>query len=399
MISHEDLMYCLKRKNRLFETDITTNEQKIRNIVSQSRFLVVGAAGSIGQAVTKEIFKRSPLVLHAVDISENNLVELVRDLRSSVGYIKGEFRTYSLDVGSLEFNLFMQHNNEYDYILNLSAMKHVRSERDVYTLLRMLKTNTLNSLKLSKFSSSCNAKKYFCVSTDKAANPVNLMGASKRIMEKLHFRDSDPVDISMARFANVAFSDGSLLYGFNQRLAKRQPISAPKDVRRYFVSFEEAGELCLISCLMGKNREIFFPKLSEELNLVTFREIAINYLNRLGYEPVEYSSEEEARLAMHSSDLNKVWPCYFFNTDTSGEKDYEEFYTENENVDFMRFCDIGIVNCEQSDNPDKLQSFIETLEESYLNEAITKDHLLRICQSVLTGFQHLETGKNLDEKM
>ena len=237
------------RQKALLNVDISQNEERLRSTVRASRFLVIGAAGSIGQAVTKEIFKRDPQKLHAVDISENNLVELVRDIRSSYGYIDGDFQTFALDIGSWQYDAFIEADGQYDYVLNLSALKHVRSEKDPFTLMRMIEVNILNTLKTIQQSKQAGVKKYFCVSTDKAANPVNMMGGSKRIMEMFLMRESQDIPISTARFANVAFSDGSLLHGFNQRLQKNQPIVAPNDVRRYFVTPQESGELCLLSGL------------------------------------------------------------------------------------------------------------------------------------------------------
>ncbi|HHP8720838.1 TPA: UDP-N-acetylglucosamine 4,6-dehydratase, partial [Acinetobacter baumannii] len=237
--------------------------------------------GSIGQAVVKEIFKRNPKKLHVVDISENNLTEVVRDIRSSFGYIDGDFQTFALDIGSAEYDAYIENDGDFDYVLNLSALKHVRSEKDPFTLMRMIHVNILNTEKTIQQSIAKGVKKYFCVSTDKAANPVNMMGGSKRIMEMFLMRQSQYIDISTARFANVAFSDGSLLHGFNQRIQKNQPIAAPNDIRRYFVTPKESGELCLMSCLLGENRDIFFPKLSEHLHLITFADIAVKYLNNL----------------------------------------------------------------------------------------------------------------------
>ena len=234
-----------------------------------SSFLVIGGAGSIGQAVVKEVFKRNPKKLHVVDISENNLVELVRDIRSSFGYIAGDFKTYALDIGSIEYDAFIESDGKYDYVLNLSALKHVRSEKDPFTLMRMIDVNIFNTEKTLQQSIDSGVKKYFCVSTDKAANPVNMMGASKRIMEMFIMRKSKDIKISTARFANVAFSDGSLLHGFDQRIKKRQPIVAPNDIKRYFVIPKESGELCLMSCIFGENRDIFFPKLSENSHLIS----------------------------------------------------------------------------------------------------------------------------------
>ena len=258
-----NVLSLIGREEALFTADVARHEAELSRIVSESRFLVIGGAGSIGQAVTREIFKRKPKTLHVVDISENNMVELVRDVRSTLGYIDGDFSTFAIDCGSLQYDALIKWAGGYDYVLNLSALKHVRSEKDPFTLMRMVDVNVLNTISTIESAKAFGAKKYFCVSTDKAANPVNMMGASKRIMEMFLMRASESLPSSTARFANVAFSDGSLLHGFNQRFAKRQPISAPKDVRRYFVTPQESGELCLMSCLLGENRDIFFPKLSE----------------------------------------------------------------------------------------------------------------------------------------
>ena len=246
------------RNKNLFIDDIINHENSICNIISESRFLILGAAGTIGQAVTNEIFKRNPKKLHVVDISENNLVELVRDLRSSYGYNSGIFQSFCLDIGSRQYDLFIDQDGRYDYVLNLSALKHVRSESNPYTLMRMIEVNILNTEKTIIQSINKGVKKYFCVSTDKATNPVNMMGATKLVMEKFLEKYSHKINISTARFANVAFSDGSLLHGFKQRIEKFQPIVAPNDVKRYFISKEESGQLCLMSCLFGDNCDIFF---------------------------------------------------------------------------------------------------------------------------------------------
>lgn len=325
MTSDQSMLAMIGRTKPLFEADIRTHENYLSEAISSSRFLVIGGAGSIGQAVTKEIFKRKPKVLHVVDISENNLVELVRDVRSTLGYIDGDFSTFALDCGSPVFDALLKSGAGYDYVLNLSALKHVRSEKDPFTLMRLVEVNVLNTIKTIEQSIAMNAKKYFCVSTDKAANPVNMMGASKRIMEMFLMRSSQELPISTARFANVAFSDGSLLHGFNQRFAKRQPISAPNDVRRYFVTPQESGELCLMSCILGENRDIFFPKLSESLNLIRFSDIAVRYLAQLGFQAYECASEEEARIRAPELIAKKQWPCYFFASDTTGRKILRSF--------------------------------------------------------------------------
>ena len=311
-----NILKLIGRTSPLFDDDIFSCRKELEALVSNSRFLVVGGAGSIGQAVTREIFKRNPLALHVVDISENNMVELVRDIRSTLGYIDGDFRTFALDCGSNEYRALMNASEGYDYVLNLSALKHVRSEKDPFTLMRLIEVNILNTIKTVQMAKAHGAKKYFCVSTDKAANPVNMMGASKRIMDMFLMRESQSIKISTARFANVAFSDGSLLHGFNQRFSKLQPISAPNDVRRYFVTPQESGELCLMSCLFGENRDIFFPKLSEQLHLTTFSDIAERFIKSLGYEPYYCATEEEARSQSSALIASKRWPCYFFKSDT-----------------------------------------------------------------------------------
>jgi len=293
-----NILSLIGRQRKLFRNDINDCKEKLYTEILRSSFLVLGGAGSIGQAVTKEIFKRNPKKLHVVDISENNMVELVRDIRSSFGYIEGDFQTFALDIGSLEYEAFIEADGKYDYVLNLSALKHVRSEKDPFTLMRMIDVNVFNTDKTLLQSIEKGTKKYFCVSTDKAANPVNMMGASKRIMEMFLMRRSKDIKISTARFANVAFSDGSLLHGFNQRIQKKQPIVAPNDVKRYFVTPQESGELCLMSCIFGENRDVFFPKLSKELHLISFADIAIKYLKELGYEPYLCENEEEARELM-----------------------------------------------------------------------------------------------------
>ncbi|AHC16492.1 UDP-N-acetylglucosamine 4,6-dehydratase [Salinispira pacifica] len=360
---------------------------------------MIGGAGSIGQAVTKEIFSRNPKRLHVVDLSENNLVELVRDIRSSIGYIDGDFRTFALDCGSWEFEAYFRNQERFDYVLNLSALKHVRSERDPYTLMRMVEVNILNSIKTIELAIETGVKKYFAVSTDKAANPVNMMGASKRIMEQYLFKYADQIDISTARFANVAFSDGSLLHGFKQRLEKMQPISAPNDVRRYFVTFKEAGQLCLMSTIFGNTREIFFPKLSEELHLVTFSEIAKKFLKSRRLTPVECTSEDEARSSVERLAAEGRWPCYFSSSDTTGEKDFEEFFTENEEVDLERFATLGVVKNPHSRSPEKLTQFLEDIQSMKKRMQWNKEELVQAFARLLPEFAHKETGKYLDGKM
>ncbi|MDB2403945.1 UDP-N-acetylglucosamine 4,6-dehydratase [Schleiferiaceae bacterium] len=393
------MLELIGRKNRLLSQDVNNYENNLRSEVQQSSFLVIGAAGSIGQAVTKEIFKRNPKKLHAVDISENNLVELVRDIRSSLGYINGDFRTFALDIGSWQYDAFIDSDGRYDYVLNLSALKHVRSEKDPYTLMRMIEVNILNTLKTIKQSKQKGVKKYFCVSTDKAANPVNMMGGSKRIMEMFLMRESQHIDISTARFANVAFSDGSLLHGFNQRLEKKQPIVAPSDVKRYFVVPQESGELCLLSSLLGENRDIFFPKLSEELHLITFAEIAHKYLGSKGFEPYLCENEDEARDLIKKLPQQGKWPCLFTPSNTTGEKDFEEFFTSNEAIDVDRFQNLGIVKNGLMDNSDKLDYFLDTISGMRKRGKWTKEEIVSLFHEMISDFGHEEKGKYLDSKM
>ena len=394
-----NILNIIGRDSEVFSSDISSVNGRLHDLVSVSRVLVIGGAGSIGQAVSKEIFKRDPKALHVVDISENNMVELVRDIRSTEGYGTGEFKTFAVDCGSVEFEALVKDEGPYDYVFNLSALKHVRSEKDPYTLMRMIMVNVFNTVKTLRLAKEMGAKKYFCVSTDKAANPVNMMGASKRIMEMFLMRESLIQDISMARFANVAFSDGSLLHGFNQRFTKKQPFAAPNDVRRYFVTPQESGELCLLSGLLGNNRDIFFPKLSEKLHLITFSEIAVRYLRERGYEPYECESEDEARDRAEDLIANKQWPCYFFKSDTTGEKDFEEFFTDNEDLDMERFETVGVINNQPEFDEGKLDDFMGGIEALRKKGTWVKDDIVKLYFGLLPEFAHKETGKYLDQRM
>lgn len=394
-----NILNLIGRNNELFKKDISDHDDELRQIISKSSFLVIGGAGSIGQAVTQEIFKRNPRKLHVVDISENNLVELVRDLRSSEGYIDGDFRTFALDIGSSFYDAFIQADGQYDYLLNLSALKHVRSEKDPYTLMRMIEVNIFNTDKTILQSIEKRTKKYFCVSTDKAANPVNMMGASKRIMEMFLMRRSTEINISTARFANVAFSDGSLLYGFNQRIQKKQPIVAPNDIKRYFVIPKESGELCLMSAIFGENRDIFFPKLSEALHLISFAEIVEKYLEQLGYEPYICADEDEARELANVLPQQKKWPCLFTGSDTTGEKDFEEFFTEKEILDMDHFQNMGVIKNELHVEKEKLESFENSIKKMKERGFWQKAEIVDLFNKVITNFDHKETGKYLDAKM
>ncbi len=393
------ILNLIGREKDLFSKDLINYEKRLSETISSNSFLVIGGAGSIGQAVTKEIFKRDPKKLHVVDISENNMVELVRDIRSSFGYIDGDFRTFALDIGSIEYDAFIKYDGKYDYVLNLSALKHVRSEKDPFTLMRMCEVNIFNTDKTLQQSIENGVKKYFCVSTDKAANPVNMMGASKKIMEMFLMRRSLDIKISTARFANVAFSDGSLLHGFNQRIQKKQPIVAPNDIKRYFITPQESGELCLMSCIFGENRDIFFPKLSETLHLISFADIAVKYLENLAYKPYLCKDEDEARELVYTLPEQGKWPCLFTKSDTTGEKDFEEFFTENETLDMNKFDNLGIIKNEANFDDRLLDNFSEKITELKENRTWIKEDIVELFFKMIPGFAHKETGKYLDGKM
>jgi FlaA1/EpsC-like NDP-sugar epimerase len=394
-----DILRLIHRNEPLFEEDLAEHGSAMDERVRSGRFLVIGGAGSIGSEVVRELFERSPEALHVVDISENNLAELVRDVRSSLGYIDGDFRTYALDAGSVEFQALLKENSDYSHVLNFSALKHVRSEKDPFTLMRMIQVNVFNTDRTLRKAVEMGAQKYFCVSTDKASNPVNMMGASKRIMEMFLLRHSDRISVSSARFANVAFSDGSLPFSWTRRIAKQQPIVAPDDVRRYFVTDREGGLLCLFSILLGRNRDIFFPKLSEKLHLTTFADMAVRYLESLGYEPCLCSSEEEARRRAPELIPQKRWPCYFFRSDTTGEKDFEEFYTVEEEVDWDRYHDIGVVCNDVAWDEETLDHFERTVRSLREAGSWHKSQLVELFNRTLATFEHRETFKYLDDKM
>ncbi len=395
----EKVLNLIGRSQKLFEEDINKHDKELKKIVSSSSFLVIGGAGAIGQEVVKEIFGRNPKKIHVVDINENNLTELVRDIRSSYGYIDGDFSTFALDIGSVEYDKFIQSDGQYDYVLNLSALKHVRSEEDPFTLMRMIDVNVFNTDKTIKQSIENSTKKYFCVSTDKAANPVNMMGASKRIMEMFLMRRSKEINISTARFANVAFSDGSLLHGFNQRIQKRQPIAAPSDIKRYFVTPKESGELCLMSCIFGENRDIFFPKLSESLHLISFSDIAVKYLKLIGYDPYECVSEEEARELIKTLPEQGKWPCLFTKSDTTGEKDFEEFYTDEEKVDMSKFKNLGLIKNKLEYDENKLNNFKHAIDQIKASDQWKKKLIVNEFFKIIPEFKYLDRGKYLNGKM
>ena len=396
-----DILEVIGRERAIIAEDIQGHAKILEEALSGARVLIYGGAGSIGKEAVSQIFKLNPRALHVVDISENDLVELVRELRSSLGYMEGETRFLPIDMGSVEAAAFLSSQPSYDYVLNFAAMKHVRTEKDAFSLMHMIKVNVLNTLVTFGAASLAGTKKYFAVSTDKATNPANLMGATKRIMEDVLFAGENDILVSTARFANVAFSNGSLLHGFRQRLMRGQPLSAPSDVRRYFVTGEESGLLCLASLVLGKRNEIFFPKLDAASEMVTFAEVAVRFLAACGYEAVVASSEDEARSSAASLIRQRKWPCYFFNSDTAGEKPYEEFYSDSDEVDWERFSDIGVITAPSltDDERARLAAFLDTIETLRAGGSWSKAELVEAIRAACPGLAHIEADRFLDEKM
>lgn len=387
------------RETSIFDTDIEAKRDELADAIGGSRVAIIGAAGSIGFSVVKCLLDFNPAAMTLIDLSENNLVEIVRELRSSDDLVvPNDFAALPLGLGSVECTRFFKETTPFDYILNLSAIKHVRSEKDVYCLARMMDTNVLFLHDLLQ-DLPYDLRKFFSVSSDKAANPANLMGASKMVMEEMLRAQNRP--FSTARFANVAFSDGSLPHGFLQRIEKRQPLSSPNDVKRYFMSHEEAGQICVLSCVLGAYADVFFPQLEEGLNEKTFSEIAVALLNQLGFEPVECATEDEAKAKAKELIPHKKWPCFFFQSDTTGEKAFEEFYSKGETLDHSTFESIGIVKREPADESmsKAVGDFIAFARTAKNDLKVTKADYVREVLKVVPGLDHVEKSKNLDQKM
>ena len=384
----------------MFLPDIENNREKLVNLVEGKKILVIGGAGTIGSSYIQAILPFKPSQLYVVDISENGLTELTRNLRSTYGmYVPSDYRTYPLNFADPIFEKIFRKNNGFDIVANFSAHKHVRSEKDRWCVQALLENNVLKAKRLLDLLSEIPPEHFFCVSTDKAANPVNVMGASKRIMEDMIMAYSDKFKITTALFANVAFSNGSLLAGFIERIMKKQPLSSPKDVKRYFVSPEESGQICMLACLLGRNREIFFPKLSEE-QMMTFSSIADLFLAKLGYTVKYCNSEEEARkTAAEMPENSKSYPVYYFNSDTTGEKDYEEFYVRGEHLDMDRFRSLGVIDSIAKPSAEKLNLFLDSLSMLLSKDETTKKEIVEAIEQYLPNFKHEEKGKNLDQKM
>lgn len=397
--------YVTKRPGSMFEADIYDNSECLSDVIEGKSVLVIGGAGSIGSSFIRAILPFRPAEVVVVDTNENALTELTRDLRSSGSFVPDVYLSYPMDYSSVPFRrMFMHHRREvashgFDIVANFSAHKHVRSEKDIYSVEALLRNNVINAKRLLDLLESCPPQAYFCVSTDKAANPVNIMGASKRIMEDLIFSYSDIFPIKTARFANVAFSNGSLPAGFLERINKLQPLSAPSDVRRYFVSPVESGQICMLAAMLGNNREIFFPKL-EEAQMTTFDAIAEDLLRVYGYGIKYCDSDEEAiREAIALREGNRIYPVHFSTSDTSGEKAYEEFFTESETVDNDRFESLGVITEKTIPDREAVKDLIADLNEAFENPAIMKEDIIHIIKNYLPNFEHIETGKTLDGKM
>jgi len=390
-----------KREVSFFKKDIETNKAKLDERIANKSVLVIGGAGTIGSSFIKAILPFNPKKLVVVDYSENGLTELTRELRSgNFGKVPSDYITYPFDFGG---NIFIKLLNEqhFDIVACFAAHKHVRSEKDHLAIEAMIRNNVFNTAQILEVLSLQENKPehFFSVSTDKAANPVNVMGASKMLMEKVLMAYTKKLKISTARFANVAFSNGSLLAGFIQRIMKKQPLSAPSDVKRYFVSPKESGELCLLACILGETKNIFFPKLSES-QMMTFSDIAVRFLNELGYEPDYCDSEVEAKKkALNWNALSSSYPVYFFKTDTSGEKMFEEFYTTQDEIDLNQFNALGVVKNHHSNySIEQIKALLEKFENLF-NDKIEKKDIINLINHYLPNFSHIETGKNLDQRM
>lgn len=392
--------HVTKREHSMFLDDIEANREILSSRIKGKSVLVIGGAGSIGSSFIKAILPFQPISLIVVDINENALAELTRDLRSTRDlYIPEDYIPYPMNFASPVFEKMFLHRGGFDIVGNFSAHKHVRSEKDIYSVEALLQNNVLQAKKLLDLLAKYPPEEYFCVSTDKAANPVNIMGASKRIMEDVIFAYSDKFPVKTARFANVAFSNGSLPAGFLARLQKLQPISAPSDVKRYFVSPEESGQICMLACILGQNREIFFPRL-EEAQMMTFDRIATAFLEAHGYEVLPCQSDEEA-IAKAASLKNgsRLYPVHYSASNTSGEKAYEEFYTDKESVDLMRLKALGVVTGKRIPDVRKLDALFAQLNAAFDKASTTKEEVVSILADYLPDFEHIETGKSLDSKM
>ncbi|HPW65498.1 MAG TPA: polysaccharide biosynthesis protein [Salinivirgaceae bacterium] len=393
--------YVTKRNESLLKTDLEKFNKQLSERLTNKNVLVIGGAGTIGSWYIKALLKFKIAKLIVVDINENGLTELVRDLRSSTQYhIPNDFITYPVNFADPVFEKILKHHGPFQIVANFAAHKHVRSEKDIFSIEAMIENNVLRAQRLIELISKSNVEHFFCVSTDKAANPVNIMGATKKLMEELIMAYSKTIPITTARFANVAFSNGSLPLGFLERFAKKQPWSCPKNIRRFFVSPQESGELCLIASILGSSGDIFFPKLDPETDMIPFDEIAIDLLKTLGYTADICKTESEAReKSLLLNENSKSYPIYFFESDTSGEKPFEEFYTEKEELDIDTFHALGVVKNSKKRSVEEINQIIKSLRTVFDKPTSDKSEIVTALKSYLPNFDHIETGKGLDSKM
>ena len=392
--------HITQREESLFAADIAAQQTALAEAIDGKSVLVIGGAGTIGSSYIKALLQFRPSRLYVIDTNENGLTELTRDLRSSLGYhIPDDYKTYPIDYGDPVFARILRREGPFDIVANFAAHKHVRSEKDHYAIEAMIENNVLRTRQLLEQLTEHPPEHFFCVSTDKAANPVNVMGASKKIMEEILLYYTDKMPIVTARFANVAFSNGSLLAGFLERIMKRQPLSSPLHLRRYFVSPTESGQLCLLASILGQSGQIFFPKLKEE-QMMTFSAIGTQLLEALGYTAKQYPTEEAARQAAAQLTADsQEYPVYYFASDTSGEKMYEEFYTEDESIDWERFQSLGVIQAEPSWTSTQVEEACADFRIFFSHEDANKAGVVELISKLVPTFAHIETGKNLDQKM
>lgn len=392
--------HVINRQTSMFAADIEANKDTLRKEIENKSVCVVGGAGSIGSSFIRAVLPFRPAKLVVIDLNENGLAELTRDLRSTCGmYVPQEYRTYTLSFADPIFERIFHEEKGFDIFANFSAHKHVRSEKDKYSVQALIENNDIKAKHLLDLLTVYPPKHFFCVSTDKAANPVNIMGASKRIMEDMIMAYTTKFKVTTARFANVAFSNGSLPDGWIQRVMKKQPLAAPSDVKRYFVSPEESGQICMLACILGKNGEIFFPKLGEK-QMLTFSAICDEYIKSLGCEKKQFATDEEAKqFADNMPYDNKEYPTVYFSSDTTGEKAYEEFYVPGEKPNMNRFQSLGVIEDAKKRSMQEIEGFFHEIEAIFSRPTFTKEEVVKAIQGFIPNFEHEEKGKNLDQKM
>ncbi|MDB9874311.1 UDP-N-acetylglucosamine 4,6-dehydratase [Flavobacteriaceae bacterium] len=391
--------HITKRDVSMFQSDIENFNTQLTIEIASKSVLVIGGAGTIGSSFIKALLKFKPAKLIVVDTNENGLTELTRDLRSEHGqYIPSTFLTYPMNFGDSVFEKMFLKHAPFDIVANFAAHKHVRSEKDQFSIEAMITNNVFKANAFLDLLLKHKPKHFFCVSTDKAANPVNVMGASKKLMEELILSYTDQIKITTARFANVAFSNGSLLAGYIDRIFKKQPISCPEDVKRFFVSPEESGQICLLACILGSSGDIFFPKLESHM-MINFKDITLNFFKTMGVKVIQCNSDEEARQGMETCLKDKTYPVYFFKSDTSGEKLHEEFYTKDDTLELDKFKSLGVIKNTSKPSRKNIQQCMSSLKTLMDDPNYSKASIIFVMKEFIPDFDHMETGKNLDQKM